>query len=141
MFKTFTSRFPTWLDGNTWGVWHILGTSREPYGSNHHPRGARQQRAQVSAVLLCFLGGFFCFVFGLFCFSKSISDTPRKPSFPTSQSQAGSERRPPAFLQLHYRHIFTGSKPGLRIQMCSYQFLEGEYVWISSKNLSGWCRG
>lgn len=23
----------------------------------------------------------------------------------------------------------------------SYQFLEGEYVWISSKNLSGWCRG
>lgn len=23
----------------------------------------------------------------------------------------------------------------------AYQFLDGEYVWISSKNLSGWCKG
>lgn len=38
---------------------------------------------------------------------------------------------PPAAFQSHFS----------RIKACSYQFLEGEYVWISSKNLSGWCRG
>lgn len=88
-------------DGNTWGVWHILATSQEPYGSKHHPRVARQQCAQVSALLLGFFLGAWVFFVCIFCFSKSIADTPRKPSFPTSQSQAGSERHPPAFLQLH----------------------------------------
>lgn len=115
-FKMFTSRFPTWLAGNTQEIWHILGRSRQAYGSNHHPRGARQQHAHVSGVLLCFFvfGSFFCL---FVCFSKSIADTPgldipRKPG-PCIASQAGWERHPLAFLQLHYRHILTGSKPGL----------------------------
>lgn len=127
-------------DGNTWGVWCILATSQEPYGSKHHPRVARQQCAQVSALLLGFFLGawvfFVCFFVSVRALQTHLGNQAFLQASPR-QAQRDTLRHSSSCI----RHIFTRSKPGLQIQMCSYQFLEGEYVWISSKNLSGWCRG
>lgn len=115
--------------------WQAFGTT-EQHGSEHHPGGVRQQCVRVSGPEQR------CLAFSLF--KGSLADTlgSATPWHPLSlpASPGGPAETPRAALG-HCRHLSQGSKPVLRIQRFSYQFLEGEYVWISSKNLSGWCRG